>query len=392
MPIYKDGDRYRVRLWRDGRKKDWKLPPGTSKLEAAAFEARKRLEFVAAPLPEERLAPRFLDFCAKRYVPHAESVLAKGTWRTREYQVATLAEHFGDLRLTQISIEAVEAYVARRRKDVGAVRIRDDLKTLRAILGFAQKRHVPVAIPDMREVVRALRVGGQQRQVRAWTQDQVGDLLKACAETSPGILPVVVFLANTGCRKTEAIRLRSKSVDLAAGVIWIEPSEEWRPKSGKARAVPISPALRQWLKLDHEFVFMGPGHARKPGSKKPARPARPWAEWPQLQFDRARKKAGLEGGPHTLRHTYASEFLAAGGSMWELSRILGHSEQRTTALYSHFRPDHVAAAAQRVALAPEIGPAEAAARAAWQAKPSRPTVPQKIQPQRTSKSPGVAGA
>lgn len=38
---------------------------------------------------------------------------------------------------------------------------------------------------------------------------------------------------------------------------------------------------------------------------------------------------------HTLRHSYATEFIKAGGDIWELKNILGHSSINTTSIYLH---------------------------------------------------------
>lgn len=38
---------------------------------------------------------------------------------------------------------------------------------------------------------------------------------------------------------------------------------------------------------------------------------------------------------HTLRHSYATEFIKNGGDIWELKNILGHSSINTTSLYLH---------------------------------------------------------
>lgn len=38
---------------------------------------------------------------------------------------------------------------------------------------------------------------------------------------------------------------------------------------------------------------------------------------------------------HTLRHSYATEFIKNGGNIWELKNILGHSSINTTSIYLH---------------------------------------------------------
>jgi site-specific recombinase XerD len=52
---------------------------------------------------------------------------------------------------------------------------------------------------------------------------------------------------------------------------------------------------------------------------------------------RAAQLAGLQRRvtPHTLRHTFASRYLEAGGTLAELRDILGHANIATTDRYSH---------------------------------------------------------
>jgi site-specific recombinase XerD len=49
-----------------------------------------------------------------------------------------------------------------------------------------------------------------------------------------------------------------------------------------------------------------------------------------------KKRAGIEGirvSPHTLRHTFARTYLARGGDLGKLSRLMGHSKVSTTEHY-----------------------------------------------------------
>jgi integrase len=75
-----------------------------------------------------------------------------------------------------------------------------------------------------------------------------------------------------------------------------------------------------------------------------------WKSWPKNQFDRARGKAKLEGGPHTLRHTFASHFLARQPDLGLLAEILGHSEEAVTRLYQHMLPERLARARNVVSI------------------------------------------
>lgn len=56
-------------------------------------------------------------------------------------------------------------------------------------------------------------------------------------------------------------------------------------------------------------------------------------------FTQALKKAGINklGGPHLLRHSYATSMLELGVSLREIQIILGHNQSRTTEIYTHLR-------------------------------------------------------
>jgi integrase len=74
-------------------------------------------------------------------------------------------------------------------------------------------------------------------------------------------------------------------------------------------------------------------------------PAGTWDTY-QHRFARAVKAAGLDGfHPHMLRHCYASALLAAGVSVFDVSRYLGHrSTDFTTRIYGHLVPSAVSRA------------------------------------------------
>ena len=53
--------------------------------------------------------------------------------------------------------------------------------------------------------------------------------------------------------------------------------------------------------------------------------------------------------PHALRHTFGTRWLQAGGDIYKLSRILGHSSVAVTeAHYAHLLKDDLVAASQQV--------------------------------------------
>lgn len=336
MPIYPKGDKWRVVVWHRGVRHDW-IQEGT-KAEAELFEAAKRVELRAVdPASAGRIAPTLSEFSRGAYRTHAMRHLKKRTWTNRVYTLANLIDRLGDLKLSEIATAHIEEYKASRREDeIGPSTINDELKILRTVLAYARELGLVVAQP----MIKDLSTHGIRRRVTAWTRAEVSQLLKHVGALSRDIEPLVVFLLNTGCRKGEALALEWKNVDLKRGLIFIEPSEEWQPKDGEARQIPISDALMKVLR-------------RKPQSKRwvfPNEKGERYAFWPQRAFDRAREAAGLKGGPHTCRHTFATHFLQGRPDMFLLARLLGHSTAYVTELYSHVLPDHLATARNVVSL------------------------------------------
>src|SRR3546814_11164655 len=63
----------------------------------------------------------------------------------------------------------------------------------------------------------------------------------------------------------------------------------------------------------------------------------------------ARQRAGLpEVRIHDLRHTFASYLINAGRSIYEVQRILGHTQIKTTQRYSHLRSEERRVGKERV--------------------------------------------
>ena len=49
-----------------------------------------------------------------------------------------------------------------------------------------------------------------------------------------------------------------------------------------------------------------------------------------------------------LRHTFASHYVMAGGSLLSLSKILGHASLTMTMIYAHLAPDYLDREMERV--------------------------------------------
>jgi site-specific recombinase XerD len=72
-------------------------------------------------------------------------------------------------------------------------------------------------------------------------------------------------------------------------------------------------------------------------------------------WNTARKSVGLdEVRIHDLRHSFASFLVNNGRSLYEVQRILGHTQIKTTQRYAHLSNDSLLAAANEVSKAVPI--------------------------------------
>lgn len=368
--------KWRVTVWHKGVRKEWIFDG--SRAEALGFEARKRLELEALDPTELRNVPTFSDFSLTRYKTHAQLHLKASSWEIRRFQVATLIQFFGSRKLNEISLEDIERYqrvrqvpneraadevaTGRLRPDeaslaVGAKprTVNDELTRMTTILRYAQKLGIASTIPKFEK----LRVRKSSR-VRYFTEDEVQRIFAAAAEKASEMLPMLVVMLNTGLRKGEAIHLRWDQVDFERRLLRIWPhddpdgdevdhgadEEAWSPKHDRAREVPFEDVVERVLraqqarKLSSEWVFPSP------------RTQHVYASWPKLTFNRVMRAAGVKGSPHMLRHTFASLFLQHVPDLFLLAEVLGHSSTRTTKIYAHLMPNHLARARGAVAIAP----------------------------------------
>jgi integrase/recombinase XerD len=179
----------------------------------------------------------------------------------------------------------------------------------------------------------------------------VQKLLSACNEN---IRTLVAVLVGTGMRFDEALHLMWTDIDLQHRVIHVHRGRRGAPKSGRLRHVPIFDSvltvLREMKLAKGKNTLLWPGakldtfYEQLPRNKTSV--FRP--------FKAAVIRAGLPKKLrlHDLRHTFAGLFLASGGDIFKLSKILGHSSVAITQqVYAHLHPNAFAEDYSRVAFA-----------------------------------------
>jgi site-specific recombinase XerD len=161
------------------------------------------------------------------------------------------------------------------------------------------------------------------------SREEVATLLSNVSNIKHSLL--LELLYGCGLRVSEAVKIKTKNIDLKQGLIHIKQA-----KGRKDRFVPIPTKLipklefflRHSINPENSYLFQ-------------ARPDKPTyhicsntAYRVVLQTaQRANIKKPVS--PHTLRHSYATHLLESGTDIRIIQRLLGHSNIQTTQLYTH---------------------------------------------------------
>ena len=143
------------------------------------------------------------------------------------------------------------------------------------------------------------------------------------------LYPVVLTALLTGIRRGELVQLQCEHVDLEAGVIEL-PGDI--TKNGKPRSIGIHERLQPVLEKLAEGRD-GPLFTRRGEPLKP--------DYVSRHFSREIANLdGLDGVTfHCLRHTCATRLAAGGMSPFNVQRVMGHADIKTTMIYVNLADD-----------------------------------------------------
>ncbi len=253
------------------------------------------------------------------YLTYVRDVKKKRSWKRDEELLRPLSKLFGNKKLSDISTKDLEDFKLMRLNEVSPATVNRSLSVLRHLFNLAKRWKKfygdnPVSIVGMLE---------EHNQVeRILTVDEEKRLLNECVSY---LRPIITTALNTGMRRGEILTLKWSDVDLDMNMITINQTNT---KSKKQRKIPVSSRMRSLLlelKLQsgiQEYVFTDiQGRAIRTI---------------RSAFQTACRKAGLDGLRfHDLRHTAATRMVESGANIVAISKILGHSDIKTTMRYAH---------------------------------------------------------
>lgn len=148
----------------------------------------------------------------------------------------------------------------------------------------------------------------------------------------------IKLLLFTGARKSEILKAKWQDVNWEQKMLTVPLS-----KSGKARHIALSAealdVLRHLPGKGGKWLFPNAS------GKKPI-------SCPYYLWDKARKACHIEDVRlHDLRHSYASFMVNNGCSLYEVQKVLGHSDPRVTQRYAHLDAKSILSAVNKTSKA-----------------------------------------
>jgi integrase len=259
------------------------------------------------------------------YLKHGREVVKKRSWYRDEYGLSHFLELFGDRKLSEITPKDIDDYKQARLKRVAPATVNRELQIIRPLFNLAKRWKRFFGENPVSEA-KLISVNNQKERILTPEEEE-----KLLALSNPYLRPILITALHTGMRKSEILTLKWTNVDLDNSIITLEHTNT---KSKKTRRIPINSVLRRLLleqKLKSggsEFVFL-------------SQDGKPYKRHDSLKgaFERLCKRAGISGLRfHDLRHTAATRMIESGANIAAVSRILGHSDIKTTMRYTH--PDN----------------------------------------------------
>src|SRR5262249_51049765 len=148
---------------------------------------------------------------------------------------------------------------------------------------------------------------------------------------------ILMVLYGTGVRRTELSLLKVTDIDSKRMVIHIRQG-----KGSCDRDVPLSPklleALREYWRWKKPKIYLFPSTPGKRGAEEPMSDKVVW--WAVRE---AARRAGITRkiGPHTFRHSFATELLEGGTDLRTIQLLMGHARLEDTTLYLHLSRRHL---------------------------------------------------
>lgn len=334
----KSGLKYREMLWINGRAN--KSPLFSRKTDCIQWKAeqlsnKNKYQIYGELRVKEKIS--LSDYSQIWLQSKLAQGIAKTTHKNYESNLRIhILPFFKNTTLQMIQKTEIENFQVQLKKYHNGTGVNIIVGTLKSVLRDAVKDNYLIKNPA--EYIKVLSV--DKIHDSFWTKSEIDQFLRGNFNNE--LYDLFLVAMNTGMRKGELAGLCWDRINFMDNTISITRTRDRdelkeRTKTNVIRVIPINSLVKTTLlklfncRTDSNYVFLDK-------NQQPVKPHHLYR-----QFNQAQKKAGLKRQIrfHDLRHTFASQYIINGGSIYDLQKFLGHTNITMTTRYAHHSMDYL---------------------------------------------------
>lgn len=293
------------------------------------YEAKKFLENFETELANRekiKIIPVTLREYYFIFGRYSEAVHSPNTTLAYKNTFKQLTTYFGNVQLTELTHQKLDLYFQYRIRKISIYVARRDLINISSFFNYAIRNGYALENP----IKHFKRFKIPEKLPVFFTENEFNLLLDALDDND--LKDIIIFALQTGLRQMELITLQWDQIYLTNKNLMLDNRNNLT-KSKKVRSIPLSSVAIKILQNRFElknygnvFTYDNKVIGQNFLSNKFKKYVRKVPINPKLNF-------------HSLRHTFASWMVQRGVSIYIVSKLLGHSDIKTTQIYAHLRND-----------------------------------------------------
>ncbi|MBI1931564.1 MAG: site-specific integrase [Ignavibacteriales bacterium] len=260
------------------------------------------------------------------YLKYSETVHSVNTTKTVKTTLTNFLRYNKDVQISTITTARIQDYLEIRIRTSSKYQARKDLINLSSAFNKAVLQKYLINNPC--RSIKRIKV--PEKQPLFFSEEELKKLLEVIQ--SKDLRDIILFAINTGLRQMELITLQWDQINFKDNLLRLD-NRNHLTKSKKVRAIPLNLTSLQILTereliKTNSYVFTNSGKIFNPILLSK-----------EFKFYVIKAEINKELHFHSLRHTFASWLVQKGVSIYQVSKLLGHADIKTTQIYSHLRAD-----------------------------------------------------
>ena len=270
----------------------------------------------------------------KQYFPNQQQNVTKDSWRREDslYRIwiSPVIADFPMKNIKPINLQKIKHDMEKAGRSARSVCYALDV--IRQVFNYANNNGL-ISVPSPTKKIKKPKQ--DNKRYRFLTFDEADNLLSALRRRSQSLYEMSLISLNCGLRAGEIFALTWSDIDLDNDQLILTDTKGSLNRFAKMTSDVKALFIAKEIGMKNDLVFPDRnGNQRKAISKV---------------FMQTVNDIGLNDGItdrrnkvvfHSLRHTYASWLVQKGVSIYEVSKLLGHSSVSMTERYSHLSPSN----------------------------------------------------